>query len=599
MGTPCHGRLVRTQSSSSDFSRQSIRMVLDSYPYHLLLYIAIVFQTVALMLEGYAMHDSRKFLRNLFSSPNTLVYMQLACNIFFTLDLALLFAESKFSWHRFVRTSSNVFWLIIHILSTSGFIITYPNLVPAHIEREYPIAEIGRAFKALLSVRLARLMVFLPTLNHILLETINTMSSIANIFVFLFLCNLCSAVVGLYLLGDAMTGRSSYANLPRAMLTSFQIFSADSYTAVLYDAMAAGENQIWSFVNAVFVFIWLGFSNFVIGNLFIATIVTHIQVKETMMDIAGEGMKDRMMKRARKSYKKLIAWKNGKVKGNWVHQTSQRLISVIRGGSGILSPSGRRSELSSPDSPTGDEDQKERLFPELRRIPFERMSSRLKTTIQIVQDTYRDTRSPDKQGRALSSSELQQHTQIDFEEPVLCGFTKDFGPRQLCIYLDHHPVFDAFIFVVIASSCFALILTPQYKDVPGSSNILSFELGNMLNVAFTCAFLFEFSVRSMSRGFSNTRHAYLSSGWNRLDFGILVFAVIDLLDIMPAAGAGKIFRSARILSPLRAIKRNEGMKILIDAFIGTLQPIGYVLTYTVFAYTVRTFFFSVSDFRII
>jgi len=64
-------------------------------------------------------------------------------------------------------------------------------------------------------------------------------------------------------------------------------------------------------------------------------------------------------------------------------------------------------------------------------------------------------------------------------------------------------------------------------------------------------FLAECIIRSMSRGFTNTQHAYLASGWNRLDFGILMFALIDVAGIIPAAGAGKVLRSARVLSPLR------------------------------------------------
>lgn len=598
------GRIKRTRSEGST-STARIRRILDSTPYHFLVYAAIVLQAASLMLEGYAMRDTRAWLERIFSATDTLVYVQVACNVFFSLELTLLFAEARFSLRRFARESGNLFWSIIHFLGTAGLILSYVsdrNLLPASFERDFPLVEFGKAFKALVSVRLARLMVFLPTLNHILLETVNAMSSISNIFVFLFLCNFCSAVVGLYLIGDTMQSRSNYSNLTRAMLTSFQIFSADSYTAVLYDAMAAGENQFWAFANALFLLTWLGFSNFVIGNLFIATIVTHIQVKNTMDDIASEGMKQRFVKKVRRSYKKLLAWKNGAGKSSWVHQTSQRMISIVKSaGSGRWSPlremrhRERRGKsparVSDPASSPVDLDHDEnhhRFFPELKNVPYDKLSDRMKMTIRIVQDTYRDTRSPDKQGRKVSEKELSAHTHIDFEEPVLCGFTNEFGPRQLCIYLDQHPAFDAFIFLVILISCLVLILTPQYEDVPGDSIIISYQLGATLNMAFTFVFLLELVVRTMSRGFSNTRHAYLSTGWNRLDFGILVFAVVDLLNILPSAGAGKVFRSARILSPLRAIKRNEGMRILIDAFIGTLQPILYVLAYTGVAYTVAS-----------
>ena len=591
------GRIKRKRSEGGS-STARIRRILVSTPYHCLVCAAVVLQAGSLMLEGYAVRDTRAWLERIFSSTDTLVYVQVACNIFFSLELALLFAEARFSLRRFARESGNVFWSVIHFLGTAGLLLTYvseQNLLPASLKRDFPLVEFGRVFKALVSVRLARLMVVLPTLNHILLETISTMSSISNIFVFLFLCNFCSAVVGLYLIGDTMQSRSNYSTLIRAMLTSFQIFSADSYTAVLYDAMAAGENQFWAFANAFFLLTWLGFSNFVIGNLFIATIVTHIQVKNTMDDIASEGMKQRFVKKVRRSYKKLIAWKNGAGKSSWVHQTSQRMISIVKNaGSGRWSQGLEergKSRGSGPASSPVDLDPDEehhRFFPELKNIPYDKLSERMKVTIRIVQDTYRDTRSPDKQGSKVSEKELSAHTHIDFEEPVLCGFSNEFGPRQLCIYLDQHPVFDAFIFLVILISCVVLILTPQYEDVAGQSIIISYQLGATLNMTFTFVFLLELVVRTMSRGFVNTRHAYLSSGWNRLDFGILVFAVVDLLDIIPSAGIGKVFRSARILSPLRAIKRNEGMRILIDAFIGTLQPILYVVAYTCVAYTVAS-----------
>ncbi len=41
-----------------------------------------------------------------------------------------------------------------------------------------------------------------------------------------------------------------------------------------------------------------------------------------------------------------------------------------------------------------------------------------------------------------------------------------------------------------------------------------------------------------------------------------------------------------MLNSVQLIKRNEGMRILINAFIGTLQPIGYVLLYTAVTFSV-------------
>jgi len=42
---------------------------------------------------------------------------------------------------------------------------------------------------------------------------------------------------------------------------------------------------------------------------------------------------------------------------------------------------------------------------------------------------------------------------------------------------------------------------------------------------------------------------------------------------------GKILRLARALRPLRLMKRNETMRVVIDALMGTLRPVVYVILF--------------------
>ena len=85
----------------------------------------------------------------------------------------------------------------------------------------------------------------------------------------------------------------------------------------------------------------------------------------------------------------------------------------------------------------------------------------------------------------------------------------------------------------------------------------------------------------MAVGLLQTKHAYLKSGWNIMDTFVLIFAIIDELKLFDGGSIAKIMRLARALRPLRLMKRNAGMKLLIDALIGTLYPVVYVLLFAV------------------
>jgi len=528
--------------------------------FRFLTYATIILQVAVLAVDGHSMKQSRKLLTDLFGNELALWYLDLACNLFFVVEASLKFAAVGFSLRKFVQEPANILWSLVLICSIVGFTLAHPEMLPSSLRSDprmdwVAIQQIGKILKSLVSLRMYMLMAMLPTLYHMLSETIYSLRSILDISVFLLLCNFCTAVCGRYLLGNRMTGRSNFSSLFSAVLTSFQIFTADSWTGILYDAMSAGENHLWSFINATFIVIWLIFSLFVIGNLFVSAIVTHIQVLRTMRNIEKPGYQSFLSNMLRTSHRDFINWKNRTQKQIHSLDAVSRGLNQFRKSMRNL----ERPQSRSPTSPrlgsdSGDQQdehqQDEDMFPELRNIPLHKRTARTKMLINIVQDKFDRIDSPgERQRRTVNNANLH----LDFAEPVLCGFTKSFGLRQICIYLDQHPLFDAFIMFIVVASCIFIVLSPQYPDVPGAKAIIPYDVSNALNYAFTICFLVEFVVRVMSRGFLNTRHAYLTSGWNRMDFCILIFALVDISGIIPVASAGKVLRSARILSPLRVL----------------------------------------------
>lgn len=552
-----HGTLLRIESHAPA-QVMRVRQLLEARAFCFVLYMVIIMQTAMLAVEGYAMEGTRQLLMTVVGDADVEFYVHLSCNIFFGIECFLHFWASSFSVRRLGRHADYLFHFVLLVTSVLGFILSYDPLWPQPVKDVFSTKAVGTVLKASVSLRLYRLMAVLPTLDHILQDAIRSLRSVFNIAIFLFLCTFCVAVTGIYLIGDKMKGRSNFSNLWSAALTSFQIFTRDSWTGIMYDAMDAGESRFWSIINAIFVIFWLFFSSFVVGNLFIATIVTHIKVSDAINDIEKDGYKVWISRQVHRAYNIFLMLKHkSQNQLQNLHQTMSTMQLVKPNSPNFFERQARSPMFSSrlitahgsPDF-VEEEDSLMSYFPDLKKIPVEKRTEFLSTTINVVEDMFSNSQSAhEKKKKKHAAANLT----IEYDEPVLCGFSKQFLVRTMCIHIDQNPAFDALIYFVVILSCLIIAIAPQYPDVPGTTPVLglTYEVGTILNVVFTIIFLAEFIVRTMSRGFFNTRRAYLSLSWNRLDFGILIFALIDLLGIIPSASAGKVLRSARVLSPLR------------------------------------------------
>ena len=78
------------------------------------------------------------------------------------------------------------------------------------------------------------------------------------------------------------------------------------------------------------------------------------------------------------------------------------------------------------------------------------------------------------------------------------------------------------------------------------------RLSSMLDLVFNFIFIFESLVKIISRGFVIGKNAYLKDSWCKLDFFIVITAIIDMslnIDL-------SILKLFRTLRPLRIVSRN-------------------------------------------
>ena len=86
----------------------------------------------------------------------------------------------------------------------------------------------------------------------------------------------------------------------------------------------------------------------------------------------------------------------------------------------------------------------------------------------------------------------------------------------------------------------------------------SYQFYEKANIIFTVIFVLEAIIKIVAFGFvNNGKTSYLRISWNQLDFFIVIISVIELFFSQnEGLSIVKVFRTLRILRPIRIITRN-------------------------------------------
>lgn len=176
-----------------------------------------------------------------------------------------------------------------------------------------------RTLTAISAVRGYRLMIYFRTLEDLLTAARASIVSMFNVICFIALTGLCFTVAGRYLFGNRMDSltRSNFSTLPLSSLTMIQLFTGDSWSSIMYNAM-----QCWpvtelssQFAGAFFILAWFSFSVLIVNNLFVAVILENFHISETLDNLARPGNARYVLENLRAAYKKLFASSNAALGG--------------------------------------------------------------------------------------------------------------------------------------------------------------------------------------------------------------------------------------------------------------------------------------------
>lgn len=168
------------------------------------------------------------------------------------------------------------------------------------------------------------------------------------------------------------------------------------------------------------------------------------------------------------------------------------------------------------------------------------------------------------------------------EVNVLGLFSAENPFRVWCAHIVDHSWFETGIQVLILLSSISLAIDSPLDD-PGSD----FRKGmSYFEIITTIIFTIECILKIIVFGFALHKGAYLRSGWNVLDFLIVVISLMSLFNVTDGLEALKSIRSLRALRPLRVISRAPGLRTIVNAVFDSIPDVINVLAVVLVCFSI-------------
>lgn len=141
--------------------------------------------------------------------------------------------------------------------------------------------------------------------------------------------------------------------------------------------------------------------------------------------------------------------------------------------------------------------------------------------------------------------------------------------RLIFVWICEQSWLETFSLIVIVANSAVLAMQgpPDNPDSP-IGPVWSLRLELTFNVLFTV----EMTIKIIAMGLYGHQGSYLSDGWNRLDFLVVIFGwlpfLIEELNNMSA------IRSLRALRPLRSINQLPGLRLQAMTLIDSVPKVG-------------------------
>ena len=459
-----------------------------------------------------------------------------------------------------------------------------------------------------------RVVATFSTIQQLLAMTLASLSNIFNLLLFTFAALSVFAICAGYIFcsreWQQCDENGDFTSYWISMRTLYVLFTGDNVNELIHRTMKAPSEMGYGMsegLAALFLISFWFFAQGIIVNLYIAVIIENFSVMDTQLETKSMHGQEHTANKG-KILLKQVKQVTSQITPATFRQLSHRLARVLKGGVVRVRPEGSQG---SPNGAGGlsDRAHSARDLLKMSRKDLVDMSSfrsastrphffsehgnrqgsmvhphaRKMQSMKIVLKSKQAL----KYGSALNffgrtpSVEAEEGTEN--RPRVLFVFEYDNPARAAARKISTSSPFNFLILGAIVTSCVALAMEPPSRQYP--SDYVRYGDLDMINIATTLIFTFEFLVQSLNWGLLLHRGAYLRDPWNATDALVLFLSWLDISGATETRQF-RVLRLGRALRPLRLIKRNEGMRLIVDALIATWRPVSMIIVLLVAVTTV-------------
>ncbi|KAE9412850.1 hypothetical protein Angca_007910, partial [Angiostrongylus cantonensis] len=169
---------------------------------------------------------------------------------------------------------------------------------------------------------------------------------------------------------------------------------------------------------------------------------------------------------------------------------------------------------------------------------------------------------------------------------------KEKGPSSLFIFSEDNFIrrnakaiiewgpFEYFILLTIIGNCVVLAME---QHLPKNDKKPLSELLERTEPYFMGIFCLECVLKVIAFGFIAHKGSYLRSGWNIMDFIVVVSGVVTMLPVSPAAAGGgsgqvetvdlRTLRAVRVLRPLKLVSGIPSLQVVLKSILCAMAPL--------------------------
>lgn len=143
-----------------------------------------------------------------------------------------------------------------------------------------------------------------------------------------------------------------------------------------------------------------------------------------------------------------------------------------------------------------------------------------------------------------------------------------------------HPLFEFLSLLVLIFNCITILIdNSSLTGGPLTTLPILVKLDNF----FFFFYIFELTIKVVALGFIMNNGAYLSSGWNILDFFIISTAIINKVTFEYGINL-KSLRSLRVLRPLKILASLKKLQIILESLFSALPLLADSFLFLTFCY---------------